>query len=540
MKKIVVSFVFMLLILTALPAVGMLNKLDNDPTSNMQNSGVEWSSIHNYESEFFEDCNIQHVETLSQLFNCATFDDDLDNIIIDYMNRFHIPGLSASIVKDGNVFWTGSYGYANISQSIYVQDTTLFYLASVSKTITGVAMMQLYEQGYFVLNDPINDFLPFQVIHPDYPSTDITFHMLLTHTSGITDNQDFIHLYAGDSPNPLGTWLEDYLTPGGQYYDPDENFLNSEPGTDREYCNTAVGLVGFLVEVISEVPFDEYCKVNIFEPLEMDMASWFLKDLDINNIAVPYIWNGYEYDSQPHWGRDYYPASTLRTSIKHLNNFLMMMMNKGEHNSTQILEESTVNLILSPQLPFEDQGIIWYKDSFGGRTFWRHDGSLPGVKTAISIFPETNNGVIVLTNGDNYIITNKVSDALFDYVEKPYVLSINGPRNGKIGIIYDYEFSDCVDPDGDDMTYHVEWGDGGVDEGFVASGGAFTLSHTWDDKGDYVIKAKLIDDYGAESDWATFDVNIPRTKTLFNHLFQDLFSRFTNLLPLLQILMKRL
>ena len=120
--------------------------------------------------------------------------------------------------------------------------------------------------------------------------------------------------------------------------------------------------------------------------------------------------------------------------------------------------------------------------------------------------------------------------------QPPNPPNINGYANGKPGIIYDYDFNDCVDPDGDDMTYHVEWGDGVVDEGFVASGGAFTLSHKWYTKGDYQIKAKLIDDYGAESDWATFDVNIPRTKTLFNQPFQYLFSRFTNLSPILKII----
>ena len=118
--------------------------------------------------------------------------------------------------------------------------------------------------------------------------------------------------------------------------------------------------------------------------------------------------------------------------------------------------------------------------------------------------------------------------------------TIDGPNSGKTGIIYDFDFNDCVDPDGDDMTYYVEWGDGVVDEGFVESGGAFTLSHKWDRKGDYQIKAKLIDDHGAESGWATFDVSIPRTKTLFNHPFQDLFSRFTNLFPILRLILKGL
>ena len=119
----------------------------------------------------------------------------------------------------------------------------------------------------------------------------------------------------------------------------------------------------------------------------------------------------------------------------------------------------------------------------------------------------------------------------------PAAPTIDGPTNGKVGGTYDYEFTVCVDPDGDDMTYHVEWGDGGTDEGFVASGGGFTLSHIWTEKGKYTIKAKLIDEYGAESEWATFDVSIPRTKSLLNHPLQDFFSRFTNLFPILRLIL---
>ncbi len=123
---------------------------------------------------------------------------------------------------------------------------------------------------------------------------------------------------------------------------------------------------------------------------------------------------------------------------------------------------------------------------------------------------------------------------------RPYSPLIDGPQSGGVGIIHDYDFTNCIDPDGDDMTYHVEWGDGGVDEGFVESGGAFTLSHSWSRKADYTIKAKLIDDYGAESGWAKFDVNIPRPRTSQFKLFYSLFSRFTNLFPILKILLQRL
>jgi hypothetical protein len=83
------------------------------------------------------------------------------------------------------------------------------------------------------------------------------------------------------------------------------------------------------------------------------------------------------------------------------------------------------------------------------------------------------------------------------------------------------------------MTYRVEWGDLGVDEGFVESGGGFTLSHKWLFQGNYIIRAKLIDEHGAEGDWATFEVTMPKNKVIQRPIMQFL-QNHPNLFPLLQ------
>ena len=114
---------------------------------------------------------------------------------------------------------------------------------------------------------------------------------------------------------------------------------------------------------------------------------------------------------------------------------------------------------------------------------------------------------------------------------KPDPPIIDGPPEGSVNEEYDYEFS-AYDPDGDDMTYYVEWGDGKTDTGFVPSNGASTLSHIWTSKGDYEIRAKLIDVFGYESDWASLSVNMPRDRLLSNTLFMRLLERFPNLFPL--------
>jgi len=123
---------------------------------------------------------------------------NLDSFIVAKMSQYHIPGLAASIVKEGDIYWTCAYGFANIEDSIEVTDTTLFMLASVSKTVTGVALMQLWEAGLFQLDNDINNYLPFEVHNPNFPDSVITFRMLLTHTSSINDNWDEMPYYIGD------------------------------------------------------------------------------------------------------------------------------------------------------------------------------------------------------------------------------------------------------------------------------------------------------------------------------------------------------
>ena len=444
-------------------------------------------------------------ENVSTFNSNHVFSDGLDDLIIEEMTMYHVPGLSASIVKNGDLLWDRSYGYANISQSLLVKNTTLFMLASVSKTITATAIMQLYDQGYFSLDDPINDYLPFLVIHPDFPSIDITFHMLLTHSSSIKDNWGVMPYYIGDPIIPLGEYLEDYLTIGGAYYDPVLNFYAQEPGTAYHYSNIAVSLVGYLVEVISGMSFRQYCELNIFEPLDMNETAWFLADLNISHIAVPYYWDGYHYIPYPHYSFSDYPAGQLRTSITQLSHFLLMMMNNGEYNSTQILKASTVNLMLSSQLPFHpSQGIIWYRIVQNGRTLWGHSGGSLGVRTEMYFEPATNMAAIYLTNGEHVFV--HLISALFDFAEHspPDAPTIEGSSKEKIKSATEFNFT-AMDPDNDEVYYFIDWGDGNYTTwiGPYTSGETVTINHSWDETGTYSIRAKAKDEfYNMESTWS--------------------------------------
>ena len=384
---------------------------------------------------------------------------DIDSYIIDFMDNLNIPGLSAGIVKSNEIVWKNSYGYANLEENIKVENTTLFMLASISKTITGTAVMQLFEQDYFDLDDSINDYLPFQVNHPLY-DTDITFKMLVTHTSSIQDNWDYIPFYEGDSPLSLGYYLEEYFTPGGEFYSADDNFRNRKPGTNFAYSNVGSALVGFLVEVMSDMSFEDYCQMYIFNPLNMYDTSWFLEGLNISNIAIPY-----EGDFEPHehCGASFYPAGLLRTSTPQLCNFVISMLNNGTFESNSILSEDTVDIIFTPHftnLPFgwgDMIGIFWFGDEVeDGVLNWGHGGSTTGVRTSCTIYPSDDLGVVVLTNGPGSNNINPLVSELYEYGKE---ITNKPPANPTV--IYDKENNELViksvDPDDNKIRYGVSW-----------------------------------------------------------------------------------
>lgn len=351
----------------------------------------------------------------------------LDSCIQAKMEFYNVPGLSASIVKDGQIRWIGTYGYANIEQNIPVDTSTLFMLASISKTFTATALMQLWEQGHFELDDAINDYTPFNILNPNYPpyAEPITFRTLCTHTSSIKDNWEVIPYYWGeDSPIPIAEFIYEYLDPEGIFYDSELNFYSSLPGNVHHYSSVGTALIAYLIELLDDSTFAFQTYDRIFEPLQMNETAWFLSDLDTNHIAMPYQWNGTGYTPYGHYGYYTYPSGTLRTSIDQLSYYLLCYMNGGSYLGQQILQDSTVELMLTPQLPPQINpyiGIIWWNFTSGGRDVWGHAGGDPGVRTRMWFCPEENSGVIILSNGESDNALNTIQDILFDFAKDSIV-----------------------------------------------------------------------------------------------------------------------
>lgn len=340
----------------------------------------------------------------------------IDSIINAQMAQQHIPAVQALVLKKGTPIWYNTYGWLNIDTQQPANNGTAFMLASVSKTVTATALMHVWENGGFQLDDDINNYLPFAVNNPNYPNTPITFKHLLTHTSGIADDWDILEpLYVeADSPIALGDFCEDYLTPNGTYYNANTCYSNNAPGSTYDYTNVGTALCGYLVESITGINFSQYCRDSIFTPLCMTNTAWFIAELNFNFVALPYFYENGVYNGVPHYGYPDYPDGQLRTNALSLGRFLNMYMNYGEHNGTRILDSTTVALMLSEQIPGIEagQGFIWYNYTIQGSTVWGHSGGDTGVSTEMLFSTDDSLGVIVLTNGDD-IDLDPILNALY-------------------------------------------------------------------------------------------------------------------------------
>jgi CubicO group peptidase (beta-lactamase class C family) len=325
---------------------------------------------------------------------------ELESFMQDEMDRQRIPAMSVTIFKGTDVVFESQQGQADREKNIALDANHLFLLASVSKAVTAVALLQLYERGLFGLDDPINNYLPFSVVHPQSNKA-ITFRHLFTHTSGITDGSALLdeYYYGIDSPVDLGDFLKSYLTPSGADYDDRENFSRHTPGEHYAYTNAGASLMGYLVTVISGMDFNDFCKQNIFQPLGMTHSFWHLSETDTNQIVRPYIYKRGDYQPLQHYTFTDYPDGGLHSTGRDLARFFGACANGGNYLSYHMLQTATLDDALKPQIPEieEGQGLIFYI-VLPSEGLWGHTGGESGVTTIAAFSPVTQVGVTVLAN----------------------------------------------------------------------------------------------------------------------------------------------
>jgi CubicO group peptidase (beta-lactamase class C family) len=341
---------------------------------------------------------------------------------IKLLMRFgRFPSVSSCIIKNDSIVWYNGYGRAKLFPRKAPTPDTIYAVGSLSKPVTATAVMQLWERGFFNLDDDINDYLDFNVRNPQYPETPITFRMLLAHYSGLTSNENLHSFYLfflyimnkKDYPYPL---IKEIILPEGKFYRSDiwENFI---PGTDRAYSNLNYMLLEHLIEVISGQSFTDFCELNIFEPLNMSNTSFYFDDLKEKELAGTYHNIGNIFFPIPNIDVGY-SFGGLKTSINDFSHYVIAFINEGIWNGFRLLKKSTIDMMLTVQYEntsnYSRSGLGWqYFGFFMSSSTFGHLGHTLGGSGTIFMDTTENYAQIMFVNRYLFFMRPMISFAWF-------------------------------------------------------------------------------------------------------------------------------
>jgi CubicO group peptidase (beta-lactamase class C family) len=300
----------------------------------------------------------------------------IDKMCIEAIESGDLPGIVSMVVRNGKIVHWKAYGMADNQSGRTLKRDDIFRIASQSKAITSTAVMMLWEEGKFRLDDPISKFIPefknpqvlksFKYADTTYTTvpakSEITIRHLLTHTSGIgygiiDGNEQIKMIYQKAGVTDLFT--TEKITIAESVNKLAKLPLHHNPGEKYTYSE-GLDVLGYFIEVVSGMPFDEFLKTKIFDPLGMnDTRFYFPEDKAARLVAVQQKVNGkwekypvtfYDTDYPVKGAKTFFSGGAgLSSTVKDYATFLQMYLNGGELNGVRILSRKTVESIMGNQ-----------------------------------------------------------------------------------------------------------------------------------------------------------------------------------------------
>ncbi|MEN9349101.1 MAG: hypothetical protein RL372_79 [Bacteroidota bacterium] len=319
------------------------------------------------------------------------------------MKENPVMGLSVAVVKDNKFIYTHSFGLKDAETNTPLTNDNIFRIASISKSFSATAIMQLAEAKKVNLDQDVSELVGFKIRNPKFPETVITLRLMLSHLSSINDNQGYFSL---DSINPAksANWYKCY---------------NSyEPGKGYEYCNLNFNMIGTIIEKVSGERFDAYIQKHILEPLQL-YGGYYVNGLDKSKFA-----NIYEY--QPDAAKFvlspnayaprtaevaayemgystpiFSPTGGMKISAKDLATYMMMHANYGKYNGVRIISKKSSKRMQTAVSDLEPYGFALETPAtiIDGISMVGHTGSAYGLFSAMFFNPSKKFGIVVISNG---------------------------------------------------------------------------------------------------------------------------------------------
>jgi CubicO group peptidase (beta-lactamase class C family) len=322
----------------------------------------------------------------------------VDKTVSDYISRNGKGAVAIGIIHNGKIFLVKGYGYQDAEQKIPVTEDTVFQVASISKSFTAWAIMDLVEEGVLELDQPVTKYIPDWHFPPsDFDENEVTIRRMLSHSSGIAN----VGGYAGvEKREDLQTLHESLISANDARGEGVR--IVYQPGSKYDYSGGAYTLLQYVIEQTTGQPFERYMQEKILDPLKMEHSSFSYDKTAHENLAVVYDNAGIPVPAHYFASQ---AAAGLYTTIGDISKWALAILSAyDEKINNPVLNPETLKSMFQPQkapkslLPY---GLGYMIQEIGTNKTLEVShtgGNLPNWHSVVTTLPEKGEGLIVLTN----------------------------------------------------------------------------------------------------------------------------------------------
>ena len=373
---------------------------------------------------------------------------NLKDSIPKWLSDYNIPAMAIAVVNDQGILWDAEFGYTTDEKTAAVDSQTLFSLQSISKNVTALAVLKAVQDGLLDLDVPITHYLPEFTVKSRFeknPEQKITLRHLLSHWSGLAHRAP-VGNYFDSNPHPF----EDHINSIS------DTWLKYPVGQCFSYSNLGIDLAGYILQKVSGLPFDEYVKTNILDPLQMNHSTF---NFDIIQSSSNCAHGHHEEFSSPPVRIPMIPAGGFYSNNEDMAKLVQFHISSGMVKGEQFLSKDLTEQMHSVAFPIKGQnsgfGLCMEIEQINKDVDrLSHTGSGYGFMCALHIYPALNMGAVLLYNShddgarnDFYSVINQTANELIEkervdvnsFVEGLDAFNVADPRLKNITGIYLYD-----------------------------------------------------------------------------------------------------
>lgn len=353
------------------------------------------------------------------------------------LNGWNLPGVSVAIVKDNEIVLTRGYGKRDVASDLPMTESTVLPIGSTTKSFTALILSMLVDEGKLQWDEPVKNYIPWLTLSNPVLTENVTVRDLLSHRTGMPKYDVHGVFCTKDDRKAMVEDLQHLQT-------------NADLRSILQYSNQMVMLAGYVAEVVTGKTWEELVKERIWKPLGMDSTNATIGEL----LNCPEISKGYLFTGTDNMETAYLslkgigPAGAINSCAKDMAQYLLFQLGNGTWEGQELVSLTNLNEMHSVQMqgtPYfwqldelteTNYGLGWFVDLYRGKRMLSHGGNTLGFSTLMTLLPEENFGIILISNGNSNFGIYALTYAILDKVLGAEECDWNAKMQATVGAIF--------------------------------------------------------------------------------------------------------